>query len=269
MGALVALMLAEPLVDRSPHIGGLLALLQFLLLFVGASYITAPKMIRWFGLPVGCIWLAARFLEAFGNSRYSYTHFAPIAGLILSCIVLWVLLSRFGSISDVTGSVISEAFITYLVIAIAFSQLYWVLNHVVSNSFDRSISAAHSNTFLYFSMITLSGLGYSNIYPINASVRLVAAFENMIGVFYIAVIVSRLVSSYRARADRRDDRREAKINQMISAAWLVYKSTSDESDCPLKIQITSNQIKIHLDQVGPVNTRSMDALHSQVSLKRL
>jgi hypothetical protein len=31
-------------------------------------------------------------------------------------------------------------------------------------------------------------------------VRLVAALENMIGIFYVAVVVARLVSSYRARS---------------------------------------------------------------------
>ena len=38
----------------------------------------------------------------------------------------------------------------------------------------------------------------------NPYVRLIAALENMIGIFYIAVIVARLVSSYRGRSRGRD-----------------------------------------------------------------
>ena len=51
-------------------------------------------------------------------------------------------------------------------------------------------------------MITLSGLGYSIIAPINPYVRLIVALENMTGIFYVAVVVARLVSSYRARFRR-------------------------------------------------------------------
>jgi hypothetical protein len=45
-------------------------------------------------------------------------------------------------------------------------------------------------------MITLTSVGYGRIVPVNPYVRLVAAFESMIGIFFVAVVVARLVSSY-------------------------------------------------------------------------
>jgi hypothetical protein len=197
-------MLASPALDHHPRIGGLVACIQLLLLFAAANYLANRQIIRKVGLPIGVVWLVARLLEAFGDSRHAYTHLAPLAGLALSCSILWALLSRFGSISKVTSSVISEAIITYLVIAVAFSQLYWLLDHFVSNAFNQTIPLGQSGTFLYFSMITLSGVGYGGILPINSYVRLVAAFENITGVFYLAVVVARVVSSYRSRAPRSD-----------------------------------------------------------------
>jgi hypothetical protein len=101
--------------------------------------------------------------------------------------------------------VISEAFICYLVIAIAFSQLYWALSRLITNPFNQIIPESQSGTFLYFSMITLSGVGYGGIIPTNPYVRLIAALENMIGIFYVAVVVARLVSSYRARGQGGED----------------------------------------------------------------
>ena len=59
-----------------------------------------------------------------------------------------------------------------------------------------------SGTLLYFSMITLSSVGYGGIVPVNPYVRLTAALESMIGIFYIAVVVARLVSSYRLHDDK-------------------------------------------------------------------
>jgi hypothetical protein len=93
--------------------------------------------------------------------------------------------------------VIAEAFISYLIIAISFSQLYWILNGLVVNSFNQRVTAAQSAEFLYFSMITLTSMGYGGIVPVNPFVRIVAALESMTGIFYVAIVVARLVSAYR------------------------------------------------------------------------
>ena len=94
---------------------------------------------------------------------------------------------------------LAEAFVCYLIIAIAFSQLYLLSSQVSINRFNQQIPATQSSTFLYFSMDTLSGVGTGVIAPINPYVRLITGIENMIGIFYLAVVVSRLVSSYRSR----------------------------------------------------------------------
>jgi hypothetical protein len=113
--------------------------------------------------------------------------------------VLWALLRHFRSSHIVTRNLIAEAFINYLVIAIAFSQLYWVFNHFMEHPFNQAIPRHQTSTLLYFSMITLSSVGYGGIVPINPYVRFVAALESMTGIFYLAVIVARIVSSYRPR----------------------------------------------------------------------
>jgi voltage-gated potassium channel len=199
MWALVAMMLASPLADRSRHIAAVMACLQLIFLLVGASYIANRRLIFRVALPIGGIWLLTRLLEAFADPQKFYAHLSPIAGLALSCAVLWALSIRFGSIAKVSGSVISEAVISYLVIAIAFSQLYWIIDHFVSNAFNQPIPFGQNGTFLYFSLVTLTGLGYGSLLPINSYVHLIAAFENIVGLFYLAIVVSRLVSSYNGR----------------------------------------------------------------------
>lgn len=200
LATLVAAMLASPLLDRHPRIGGAVALVQLLLLLVGASYLANQKILRRVILPTGILWLCTRLLEAFGGISHDYSHLSPLAGLLLSCAILWGFLRRFGSIAKVNRSIIAEAIICYLLIAVAFSQLYWLLDHFVVNAFNERIAFSQSGTFLYFSMISLTGVGYGDILPVNSYVRLVAAFENVIGVFYLAVVIARLVSSYRSPA---------------------------------------------------------------------
>jgi Ion channel len=197
--ALIAEIVISPLADSHPFFGGLLAASVLLMLVIGAQYIVHNKVVQLVGFPLAGIWIIARGLEAFGNQHRFYTHLAPIAGLGLSCEVLWALLSRFRTLHIVTRNLISEAMINYLVIAIAFSQLYWVLNHFIDHPFNREIPRHETSSLLYFSMITLTSVGYGGIVPVNPYVRFVAALESMTGIFYLAVIVARIVASYRPR----------------------------------------------------------------------
>lgn len=72
-------------------------------------------------------------------------------------------------------------------------------------------------------MVTLSGLGYGSIFPLNPYVRLVASFEN-IGIFYLAVVVSRLVSSYHARVRLADAELDKEIAERIASDPLEEKT---------------------------------------------
>ncbi len=201
MSAMVLLILAAPLGDSRPHIGGLIALLILLVMLAGASYLANRRIVRLAVLPTAIVWIAARALEAFGDSRHFYTHLAPVAGLALSCAALWAILNRLDSVPQVTTGMISEAFICYLILAIAFSQVYWILDYLFDHPFNQMIPASQTSTFLYFSMVSLSSVGFGGIAPVNPYVRLVAALESMTGIFYVAVVVARLVSSYRRDAN--------------------------------------------------------------------
>ena len=193
----VGLVLLSPLGETNPHVGGLVALAILVLMLVGASYMASRKVVRNVILPVAAFWLIARLVEAFGDDRRLYARLAPLAGLALSIVVFWAILTRLETLPMVGSGAIAEAFVGYLILATAFAQVYWIIVHLVEHPFNQVILPSQMSTLLYFSMITLSSLGYGGILPINPYVRLVAALEGMIGVFYIAVIVARLVVSYR------------------------------------------------------------------------
>ena len=197
----VGLVLLSPLGESDPHIGGLIALGILVLMLVGASYMGRRKVIRNVVLPLAALWLLARIVEALGDNRRLYTHLAPLAGLALSIAVLWVMITRLETLPMVASGAIAEAFVSYLILATAFAQVYWILIHLLEHPFNQLILPSQMSTLLYFSMITLTSLGYGGILPINPYVRLVAALEGMIGIFYIAVIVARLVVSFRRAAE--------------------------------------------------------------------
>jgi len=202
MCLLVALIVASPLADEHPLIGAVVDILALLVILTGASYTGTPRIIRSVVLPLAALWLVARATDAIATLWQVDLNVAPMAGLALSCAILWSLLHRFGTTSRVTSAIISEAFISYLVIAIAYAQLYRIVDRFLPGAFTPPTSDADTSSLLYFSMVTLTCVGYGDIVPANRFVRIVAGLESMTGIFYIAVVVSRLVASYTPRPRR-------------------------------------------------------------------
>jgi len=199
MWALVAEMLASPLADSHPRVGALLGFVVLLMVLAGAGHFANRVVVRRVVFPVAGIWLIARILEAFGNRHEPYANFSPVVGLAFSGSILWAIFDHFHSDFHNPRNAIAEAFISYLVIATAYSQLYWILNHFVDHAFNQTIPSTQVGTLLYFSMVTLTSVGYGGIVPLNPFVRIVAALESMSGIFFIAVVVARLVSSYQPK----------------------------------------------------------------------
>jgi hypothetical protein len=56
--------------------------------------------------------------------------------------------------------------------------------------------------FLYFSLVTLSTVGFGDIVPLSGPARGLATLEGIIGQFYMAVLVARLVGLYIVHSQR-------------------------------------------------------------------
>ncbi|MFB3068382.1 MAG: potassium channel family protein, partial [Acidobacteriota bacterium] len=54
-----------------------------------------------------------------------------------------------------------------------------------------------SPDLLYFSFITLTTLGYGDITPVAGYARALAALGSLTGLFFLAILIARLVSLYR------------------------------------------------------------------------
>src|SRR5579863_10031236 len=199
MCTLVAEILASPLVDTHPKVGAVFGLAVLLMVLAGIGHMANRGVVRHVVLPVAGLWMITRLFEAFCNRSETYANLSPVVGLVFSCSILWAILDHFRSDFRGPRGAIAEAFIGYMVIATAFSQVYWILNRFVDHAFNQAIPFTQNGTFLYFSMVTLTSVGYGGIAPLNPYVRMVAALESMSGIFFVAVVVARLVSSYRPK----------------------------------------------------------------------
>ncbi len=105
--------------------------------------------------------------------------------------------------SRVTLDTIFGSFCVYLLIAIVWALIYVMLEMLSPKSFLFSNPEEWVNSasfvresfisFLYFSLVTLTTLGYGDILPMSIPARTFASFEAVCGQLFLAVLVARLV----------------------------------------------------------------------------
>jgi Ion channel len=87
----------------------------------------------------------------------------------------------------------------YLLLGMLWFALYCVIDLVSPGSFGRSgdVLANRQDELLYFSLVTLSTVGYGDVVALKPEARMVAALEGMAGVLYVAITVALLINSFR------------------------------------------------------------------------
>jgi hypothetical protein len=85
----------------------------------------------------------------------------------------------------------------YLLLGYLWMALYLAVSHWNAAAFTMPAGTSMDPfSALYFSFITLSTVGYGDIAPASRSARMFAAMEAIVGLFYVAVLISRLVAIY-------------------------------------------------------------------------
>jgi len=111
--------------------------------------------------------------------------------LMLGAIILFITFDQ----GKVNIRRVQGAVIVYLLIGLIFSLAYhsiYILNPV--NTFN-GISGIHKKNFIYFSLCTLTTVGYGDITPLSPFARSLSNAEAVVGQLFPAVLIARLVAS--------------------------------------------------------------------------
>lgn len=115
----------------------------------------------------------------------------PLAWVLLLMATPVVVVRRVASHSRVGIDTIIGALCAYLLIALAFSYLFvWV--DLLGDPFFGQPEP--STSFPYFSLVTITTLGYGDIAPATEIARTLATTEAVIGQVFLVVFIARLVS---------------------------------------------------------------------------
>ncbi len=191
-----------PLIEDR-EIGGLFLILNlYATLAASTMELAGNRILFWSAIPIACV---SMFLLLF-------SHFVRIPALlvansiVLALFFLLVSVSLFahlGKSSPLTNSKLFVSVSLYFMLGLTWFAIYHALNLVQPGSFTEAgnpISGdTHWSTFLYFSLTTLTTLGYGDILAVKPAARMFAVLEAVSGVLYIAITVSRLVSAGKER----------------------------------------------------------------------
>jgi hypothetical protein len=140
-------------------------------------------------------------------TAYTFLHVGralpSLMTLGLSLLVLYTIARQIIRAKAPNWDTLSAALTGYLFIAVGWGQVYYLIFLVDRGAFSiTQAPAAHPVLFVYFSFQTITTLGYGNVVPVNPFVGMLAASEAIIGQFYVATVIARLVSlAYNPPAD--------------------------------------------------------------------
>lgn len=175
-----------------------LALLQ--LSVVGALFMSAPAgRLRTICFVVSGIWFVAAIVTLV---------FAPFHGLlaILSVLMLFAsLLATFANLitrEEVDLDSLLAGVYGYFLLAMVWAILFIQIERWSPGAFILPEGHELTSEMIYFSLVTLTTLGYGDVLPETPAAQFAAGLEAAVGVLYVAVLIGSMVGSYRERRQR-------------------------------------------------------------------
>lgn len=189
--ALGALLLTAPLFGETPRGRSELALL-FSVVVIG--FVLASERLRLTALALAAIWFALTWTSA------APMIWADITLLALCIVTIESVLSHALAARRVDVEVIGAAISAYVLMGIGWAVVFNLLETLSPGSLNLSQHTSEDpwNTILYFSFATLTTLGYGDVAPMSLTARAWATIEAMGGTLYLAILIARLVSLYKA-----------------------------------------------------------------------
>ncbi len=108
-------------------------------------------------------------------------------------------------VGDIDGNKIIGSLSLYLLLGLIWAVIYLLILSMDPTAFSGVEAANWQQSFsrvAYYSFVTLTTLGYGDILPTNHVAEFFVYLEAIIGVFYMAIIVSSLISLRLAALDK-------------------------------------------------------------------
>jgi len=147
--------------------------------------------------------LLSLWLEDIAKSDTLFT-IGYICGSTIFAFAVILILKFVFSQQVITRQTISAAVVVYLLMALMWAFIYRLIAILLPASFAIANSELHdaANVFVYFSLVTITTLGYGDITPVSSQAIALAVLEAVTGQIYLVVVVAWFVGMYVSRKSK-------------------------------------------------------------------
>lgn len=196
---LLIYVVGAPFLEPYPSLAILAHASLSVVLFVAVNTVQKQRGQRSFAMVLLLPLLVLYWLGIFNIVEFtqtgSYVLLVVYFALLVYSYILQIAHSR-----KVTINVLYATFSLYLIIGLFWGSLYALLEQLSSGSYSGALledtAGGSIHIFIYFSMVTLTTLGYGDITPQTAGAASLCQFEAIVGQFFTAVLVAWLVGNF-------------------------------------------------------------------------
>ena len=199
--ALLCIVLIIIVLQAIGDVAGIAVELLTGLMVAGTFHVTAKTSgLALPGIAVTLIWLVL--------SLGSHLGFQGLEGLylldtlVVIFLLAWCTFSALFREAKSDADALAGAIFGYFLLAFFWSTLFSALEAWRPGSFALSDVGDVGGQFFYFSLVTITTLGYGDILPLSNAARVLAGLESTIGTLYLAILIGRIVSSLKLRRDQ-------------------------------------------------------------------
>ena len=209
LASFIAVFILIPLVDYAGQ-GGVLIDLGFTLTVIFSVYVVAERRLTFMLAAILALpGIAINWSGWFEHSIVAQ-NLKLVFSLALSAYVAFVLIGYILKSRKVDANIIYGSVCIYLLLGMTWVSAYTLVEFNAPGALQgiaalpEGLTAAqtisvYSESFFYYSYITLTTLGYGNISPASPAANALSSAEAIVGQLYIAILIARLVGLYVAQ----------------------------------------------------------------------
>lgn len=168
---------------------------NFTLVILGSSLLASAKMAKGVTYILGVLTLIFIWLEFSDEDSEPLMVIRLVASLALFLNFCVLLLKQLRKIKQVNLQFILMPILGFLYLGIIGGIFFELMHFVDAHSF-RLINGFSAYSFYYFSFISITTVGYGDITPLSPPAQSLTLVMNIIGQFYLAIVIAVFVGKY-------------------------------------------------------------------------
>jgi hypothetical protein len=138
-------------------------------------------------------------LIRFSDYPYEFYFLERVVGLLNLLVFIFINIKLLFRDNEINLYRVIGAINVYLLLALLGAFLFEMITILFGDAITGDISLRNDDEdyayYIYYSLVSLTTVGYGDIYPSNMASRMISVFLSATGILYPAVVIAKLVSS--------------------------------------------------------------------------